>query len=125
MKGLYLLLPRLCSRRRWFGPVFLDAPGNKLERSVQKRPLRLRVSSDDAIIQVSTSAGVVIITGIALGWIAPTYEFGYVVRNVKRSLVVSPSFTFRTGVQLVQMSAMQARGGSRQLLTRYPRPRPC
>ena len=73
------------------GPVFLDAPGNKLERSVQKRPLRLRVSSDAAIIQVSTSAGVVRITGIALGWIAPTSEFGSVVRNVKRSLVVSPS----------------------------------
>jgi hypothetical protein len=74
------------------------------------RPLRLRVSSDDAVIQVSTSVGVVRITGVALEWIAPTSEFGSVVRNVKRSLVVSPSFTFRAGVQLVQMPAMQARG---------------
>jgi hypothetical protein len=36
-------------------------------------------ASDDAISQVSTSAGVVRIHSIALGWIAPTSEFGSVV----------------------------------------------
>src|SRR5258708_18207974 len=36
--------------------------------------------------------------------------FGSVVRNAYRSLVVSPSLTFRTDVQLVQMPAKQARG---------------
>src|SRR6202035_5834982 len=41
---------------------------------------------------------------------APTSAFGSVVRNAKMSLVVSPSFTFRTDVQLVQMPAKQARG---------------
>src|ERR1019366_7122048 len=50
------------------------------------------------------------ITGIAFGWMAPTSEFGSVVRNAKMSLFVSPSFTFRTEVQLVQMPAKQARG---------------
>ncbi len=39
-----------------------------------------------------------------------TSEFGPVVRNGNRSLVVSPSFTFRTDVQPVQMPAKQARG---------------
>src|ERR1700749_1273249 len=41
---------------------------------------------------------------------APTSAFGSVVRNAKRSLVVSPSLTFRTDVQLVQMPTKQARG---------------
>src|ERR1700687_4524483 len=41
---------------------------------------------------------------------APTSAFGSVVRNAKISLVVSPSFTFLTEVQLVQMPAKQARG---------------
>ena len=34
---------------------------------------------------------------------APTSAFASVVRKAKMSLVVSPSFTFRTDVQLVQM----------------------
>ena len=38
-------------------------------------------SSGGAVIQVSTSSGVVRITGIALGWMAPTTAFGSVVRN--------------------------------------------
>lgn len=49
---------------------------------------RLRVSGRErsgaaagAVIQVSTSSGVVRITGIAFGWIGPTSEFGSVVRN--------------------------------------------
>src|SRR5664279_34534 len=41
---------------------------------------------------------------------APTSAFGSVVRKAKMSLVVSPSLTFRTDVQLVQMPAKQARG---------------
>src|SRR6476469_10481513 len=43
---------------------------------------------------------------------APTSALGSVVRKAKRSLVVSPSLTFRTDVQLVQMPAKQARGRS-------------
>ena len=69
-----------------------------------------KASSGGAVIQVSTSSGVVRITGIALGWIVPTSAFGSVVRNAWRSLVVSPSLTFRTEVQSVQMPAKQARG---------------
>src|SRR3984885_14898432 len=41
---------------------------------------------------------------------APTSAFGSVVRSAKMSLVVSPSLTLRTDVQLVQMPAKQARG---------------
>src|ERR1700742_4918970 len=41
---------------------------------------------------------------------APTSAFGSVVRNAKRSLVVSPSLTFRTDVQLVQRPAKQTSG---------------
>ena len=40
-----------------------------------------RASSGGAVIQVSTSSGVVRITGIALGWTVPTSAFGSVVRN--------------------------------------------
>src|SRR6185437_4015572 len=69
-----------------------------------------KTSSGGAVIQVSTSSGVVKITGIAFGWMAPTSTLGSVVRNAKRSLVVSPSLTFRTDIQLVQMPAKQARG---------------
>src|SRR6202041_268249 len=63
-----------------------------------------------AVIQVSSSSGVVRTTGIAFGWMRATSAFGSVVRNAKRSLVVSPSLTFRTEVQRVQMPAKQARG---------------
>ena len=70
----------------------------------------IKASSDGPVIQVSTSSGVVRITGIAFGWMAPTSAFGSVVRNAKMSLVVSPSLTLRTDVQLVQMPAKQARG---------------
>src|SRR6478752_3878803 len=41
---------------------------------------------------------------------APTSALGSVVRKAKRSLVVSPSLTFRTEVQFVQMPAKQTRG---------------
>jgi len=40
-----------------------------------------RASSGAAVIQVSTSSGVVRITGVAFGWMAPTSAFGSVVRN--------------------------------------------
>jgi hypothetical protein len=49
-------------------------------------------------------------TGIALGWIDPTTLFGSVVKNAKMSLVVSPSFTFRTDVQRVHTPVKNARG---------------
>src|SRR5664279_1350201 len=41
---------------------------------------------------------------------APTTLFGSVVRKAKMSFVVSPSFTFRTEVQRVQMPAKKASG---------------
>src|ERR1700692_612300 len=46
-----------------------------------------RASSGGAVIQTSTSSGVVRITGIAFGWMEPTSAFGSVVRNAKMSLV--------------------------------------
>jgi len=84
-----------------------------------------RASSGAAVIQVSTSAGVVRITGIACGWMAPTSAFGSFVRNAKMSLVVSPSLTFRTDVQLVQMPAKQARGRPSSSANQISPPRPC
>src|ERR1044071_6510235 len=60
-----------------------------------------KTSSGGAVIQVSTSSDVARITGIALGWMVPTSAVGSVVRKAKRSLLVSPSLTFRTEVQLV------------------------
>jgi hypothetical protein len=41
---------------------------------------RLRASSGGAVIQISTSSGVVKIIGIALGWMAPTSAFDSVGR---------------------------------------------
>ena len=59
---------------------------------------------------MSISSRVVNMTGIALEWMAPTTLFGSLVRNAKMSFVVSPSFTFRTEVQRVQMPAKKASG---------------
>src|SRR5208337_264882 len=70
----------------------------------------LSAASAGAFIQTSISSRVVRTTGIAFGWIAPTSLFGSVVRNAKISFVVSPSFTFRTEVQRVQMPAKKANG---------------
>jgi len=106
-------------------PGLPDAAGDDPQRPIRQRPLQLQDSSGGAVIQASTSFGVVKITGIAFGCMAPTSAFGSVVRNAKMSLVVSPSLTFRTDVQLVQMPAKQARGGSRRARTRCHRPRPC
>src|SRR6202790_907293 len=70
----------------------------------------LSASSAGAFIQTSIFSRAVRTTGIAFGWIAPTSLFGSVVRNAKMSFVVSPSFTFRTEVQRVQMPAKKANG---------------
>src|ERR1700730_13275598 len=70
----------------------------------------LSASSAGALIQTSISSRAVRTTGIACGWIAATSLFGSVVRNAKMSFVVSPSFTFRTEVQRVQMPAKKANG---------------
>src|SRR5580693_835837 len=70
----------------------------------------LSASSAGAFIQTSISSRAVRTTGIAFGWITPTSLFGSVVRNAKMSFVVSPSFTFRTEVQRVQMPAKKANG---------------
>src|ERR1700732_4455493 len=69
----------------------------------------LSASSAGAFIQTSISSRAVRTTGI-FGWIAATSLFGSVVRNAKMSFVVSPSFTFRTEVQRVQMPAKKANG---------------
>jgi hypothetical protein len=54
----------------------------------------------------------------------PTNLFGSVVRNAKRSFVVSPSLTLRTEVQRAQMPAKNARGrvssGANQIGGREP-----
>src|SRR5580693_1036715 len=70
----------------------------------------LSASAAGAFIQTSISSRAVRTTGIAFGWIAATSLFGSVVRNAKISFVVSPSFTFRTEVQRVQMPAKKANG---------------
>jgi putative flippase GtrA len=68
--------------------ILLFAPGNDHERSANGR-WSFSASSVGAFIQVSISSTVVRIAGMAFGWIAPTTLFGSVVRNAKRSLVVS------------------------------------
>ena len=45
-----------------------------------------------------------------MAWIGATIAFGSVVRKANRSFVVSPSLTFRTDVQRVQMPAKKASG---------------
>jgi hypothetical protein len=55
--------------------------GHDLEPPVRKRPLQLEGLVGRPVIQVSTSSGVVRITGIAFGWMASTSAFGSVVRN--------------------------------------------
>ena len=90
--------------------IFLDALGDDPERSVRQGPLQLESLVRRGRHPGLDFIGVVRITGIALGWMAPTSVFGSVVRNANRSLVVSPSLAFRTDVQLVQMPAKQARG---------------
>jgi len=59
---------------------------------------------------MSISACVVRMTGIALGWNVPTNALGSVGKKPKMSFVASPSLTFRTEVQLVQLPAKQASG---------------
>ena len=50
-------------------------------------------------------------TGMALGWTAPTSLLGSVVRNANKSLVVSPSLTFLTDFHYAtQMPAKNANG---------------
>jgi hypothetical protein len=66
---------------RRLGRVFLATSGHNFQD-----PIRKRDSSGPAVIQVSTSAGVVRITGITFGWMAPTSAFGSIVRKAKMSL---------------------------------------
>ncbi len=47
---------------------------------------------------------------MALVWIGETSAFGSVVKKANKSFVVSPSLTFRTDVQRVQMPAKKASG---------------
>ena len=83
-----------------------EAARHDAQGSVRKRTLQFQsVGARCALIQISISSGVVSMTGIALGWIGATSAFGSVVRNAKRSFVVSPSLTLRTDVQRVQTPA--------------------
>ena len=68
------------------------------------------LSGAGAVIQRSISSAVRKITGIAFGCSAPTSALGSVVRKANRSAVTSPSRTFRTEVQRVQIPAKQAMG---------------
>lgn len=61
-------------------------------------------------------------TGMALGWIGATTSLGSVVRKPNRSFVVSPSFTFRTHVQLTQMPANTANGRVSSSANQMPPP---
>ena len=70
----------------------------------------LSAASAGAFIQTWISSRVVRTTGIAFECDRPTSLFGSVVRNANISFVVSPSFTFRTEVQRVQMPAKKANG---------------
>jgi hypothetical protein len=64
----------------------------------------LSASSAGAFIQTPISSRAVRTTGIAFGWIAPQPRCSArSSENAKISFVVSPSFTFRTEVQRVQM----------------------
>ncbi|MDB5412588.1 MAG: hypothetical protein JWR10_923 [Rubritepida sp.] len=56
-------------------------------------------SSHGAVIQNSSCSAVVRMTGIALGWMAPTSALGAHVRKAKKSAVTCPSFTVRREVQ--------------------------
>ena len=88
---------------------FIPCPTIRSDPSSSGR-CSFNASAAGAVIQASISAGVRRITGIALGWIAPTSAFGLIVRNAKMSFVVSPSFTFRTDVHRVHIPAKHASG---------------
>jgi hypothetical protein len=81
-----------------------DALAATLSGPVPQRPLSFRASSGAAVIQVSTSSGVVRITGIAFERMTPIPAFGSVIRNAKMPFAVSPSLTF----QLLPRPAKQA-----------------
>jgi hypothetical protein len=88
--------------------VLFFAPGDDHQRIVGEWPLKL-----ESFLSRRTHPSIDFLTrremtGMAFGWIAPTTSFGSVVRNANRSFVVSPSFTFRTEVQRVQMPAKNA-----------------
>ena len=54
-----------------------------------------KASSGAAVIQVSTSSGVVRTTGISFGWMAPTSAFGSVVNDVVSLVADGPGRTSR------------------------------
>ena len=63
-----------------------------------------------AFIHALHSSGSVRITGIAFGCMGATTAFGAAVRKPYRSFKVSPSFSFLTDVQRVQMPAKNPTG---------------
>jgi hypothetical protein len=69
-----------------------------------------KAASLSAVSHALISAWVVRIAGMTFRWIALTSAFGSVVRKAKRSLVISPSLTFRTELQHVHSPAKKANG---------------
>jgi len=83
------------------------------------RPLKLQGNGVGASIHVSISSGVVRTTGIALGDSA-NKRVGLGRQKANRSLVVSPSFTFRTDVQpRTHIPAKKRAGDRRQARTNW------
>jgi hypothetical protein len=89
------------------GPVPDD-----LQASIRQRPLQGR-----RLEPLCPQPGVALrlrrqVTGMALGWTAPTSAFGSVVRKATTSHSSQPVFIFRTQDQGVQIPAKQASGRS-------------
>ncbi|MGY4499396.1 hypothetical protein ACVWYH_003327 [Bradyrhizobium sp. GM24.11] len=70
-----VMVPRLPAH------IFLHAARYDPQRPSGSGRCCFRASSAGAFIQVSTSSGVVRITGIPFGWMAPTSALGSVVRK--------------------------------------------
>ncbi len=69
-----------------------------------------QTSDHGAVSQASSSSASVRMTGIVLGWTAPTSALALVVRNANRSQVITPSATGRVQVYPVEMPAKNASG---------------
>jgi large subunit ribosomal protein L30 len=65
----------------WWREVLLDAAGDDPQRPIRERRCNFRASSGGAVIQVSTSSGVVGSPAWPSGGLRPTSSFGSIVRN--------------------------------------------
>lgn len=96
----------------------LLALGNLVRRGLVRGRCSDFASSQGARSQTSYSSAVIRITGMAWGWTRLTSAFGSQVRKAKTSVVISPSFAFRTLVQFVHSPANAIRGRARAERTR-------